>query len=372
MWQKLLHLIQKLFNREPEYNGVVLEIDPELAQYDLLFLGGEIGEEVAAGEESFDWEPYAPEFHDQGRIPTCLAEALRNIKATIQNKLLGVKIFLSSIHLFFKGGGTTRGSSVSGLGNILVRGEGIEEKEKPYPSRDLARDWNALKRYALNVDKQAMAAGKHIKIDGYSYVNPSVKRWMIDAMEKTPLILIVRLSSDYSNDYVFGRGPGGGLHAVELLHINNNGNYRILDSLQYRLGFNGRKTLDKDYPYIVSAYSVRDLPDDWKALQEKAAKETFGECLNHYGLKRDFAKEQEVAGQMVKEFEKFNSQSVWEAAGRFWTVYINAIVYGNYTLSYYKHGRWLPGDVINDCYQWRRSGEHIFEFNRPKPDKVVN
>jgi len=90
--------------------------------------------------------------------------------------------------------------------------------------------------------------------------------------------------------------------------------------------------------------------------------EGFEHCLNHYGKPRDFALEQKVAAKLVKEFQKFKNQSVWEAAGKFWNVYTNAVAYGGYSISY--GITWMPGDVINDCYHWRRTGEHIFDFNK--------
>jgi len=363
MLKNILTLLKNILFKKSSYNGVILdEINPGLAHYDLVF-------DIIAGgktkDESFDWRTYAGNFLNQKSAPTCVAQTCRNVKAAMQKKQIGEHVYISPINNFFEAGGTQNGSSVVSNLNIELNRGGVLEADKPYPDPN-SYTWEELKAYALNVDISALALAKHTKIDGYSYVNPRDKSAMIDALEHSPLHLIVRMSKDWYKDRVYGHGYTDSLHDITLLYIDHYGNYHIQDSLGYYEGFSGHKIVDNGFPqsYILSAFSVRDLPDDWKAIQEAKKAELAQHCLNHYGQRRDFAKEQIVAAKMVTEFKKFNNQSVWEAAGRFWTILVNMGAYGGYSISYHKNGKWCPGDIINFVYHWRRTGKLVFDPNK--------
>lgn len=339
------------------------QIDPKLAQYDLVFAG-----EAKPKLRSKDWRPLAPDFRRQLWFPICVAMAHRTVVNCFERVENGQNVEINPAWLFFTGGGGKWGSRIANLGDVGLEKGFVLEKDKSMldPANFTWSDWSYIEKYSVQVTPEALERALAYKIKAYSWVNPSNMNLVLDAMDYSPLVIAVEIGDTYQNDYAERPTKFSGiLHALALLYVDDYGNKYCLDSLQYRGGFDGIRVLAPDYP-VLSFYSYRDMPNDWKEKQDQAKQKEFAICLNHYGKPRNLAKEQEVAQKMVKAFKAFKNQSVWEASGRFWTVYVNAIVYGGYSLEYTKGWKWFAGDVINDCYFWRRAGKHIFDFNKER------
>lgn len=228
--------------------------------------------------------------------------------------------------------------------------------------------WNLIKNYGNKI-KYAVSNTIYNKLKkpekfGWMRINTN-SNVLAAELQNGPLIIIFGIGETFNTkkDVVEPYKKVNFWHQSVLAGYDKYKGFLVNDSLRGPRG-NGKYYLSRDYP-IVSAYQLTaNMPENWKEKQKQAQNEEFGFCLQHYGYPRDLTKEQIVAAQMVKAFRKFNNESVWQAAGRFWTVYINAIVYGGYSLEYRNmFGKWMPGDVINDCYHWRRTGRHIFNFN---------
>ena len=341
------------FNKKHPPGVLLGPVDIRLANYDLIFAIGRT--DVPA--QSKDWRPYLPKFRDQSWFPFCVSFAHRALAATFE-KSQGRDVEISPINLFFKAEGMTLGSYVWKNAHVGVRDGFILEKDKPLldPQMYSYKDWRDINDYALaNISKEAEQEAEKYKIKSYQWVNPRDDIAMIDAMNHSPLVVVIRLGDTYNEKIVTPPNKKGSYHAVLMSYMDQHGQKYIFDSLRHRKDFDGERILHPDY-HIVSAYSYRDMPDDWAEKQEENKVKDFEVCLQHYGKKRDLSKEQGTAKEMVVKFKAFQNDSVWEAAGRFWTVYINAITYGKYTYT----------DVINDCYNWRRTGEHIFDFNKKR------
>ncbi len=153
-------------------------------------------------------------------------------------------------------------------------------------------------------------------------------------------------------------------HAVVLAGWDDDGSWWIFDSLQPTTDFNGYHRFSKDYGFNT-AYAVVMLPDSWQQLRDEARTPPPGNA-ERYGKPRDYAAEVVFASEMLAAFKKFNNESVLAAAGKFWEMLIRAGVYGGYNLSYEKQGVWYPGDLINDVYAWRRTGKHLFNFDKQR------
>lgn len=220
-------------------------------------------------------------------------------------------------------------------------------------------EWNKL----MKVPEEKLALLKSFKEHGYWRINTDAAT-LAQELQTKPLIFSFGIGETFNTEKEIVEPPKTVkvLHASVLAGWHPVKGYKVHDSLM-RPPWSGEYYLAPEYE-ILSAYEItKAIPANWKDLQEQAQKNEFQFCLDHYGMRRDIEKEQLVAGQMVKAFRAFNNESVWQAAGKFWTVYINAIVYGGYNLEYTKFFKWQPGDIINDCYNWRRTGRHLFNFN---------
>lgn len=275
-------------------------------------------------------------------------------------------------HLFYHAGGTKNGSNFRS--NLLIsKNNGcIPYERMPLPN---PISWNTSWISARKKDAESIPFTDVSKTDNFAHVTPTVDRIKSAILDHGPLLVGVYAIGDYYTDPEAKRPPGAvDNHAVLIVGWTKD-HFVIFDSLKYvERGGPGSTTpgyrlVSIDYGFDT-AYAILELPEDWREQRDTYRSEGYENCLNHYGKPRDFLAEQRVAGEMAKEFEKFNNRSVLEAAGRFWTIYINAIVYGGYNLSYRKLGRWMPGDVINDCYNWRRTGAHIFDFNEPHDNQI--
>lgn len=302
-------------------------------------------------------------YEKQGARPFCVSFACTTLLENFYSRA-GEKHEFSQPHLFFHSGGSKTGSS------FRVNLETLRDKKKgavpystlPMPSGSRPADWYEVERaIALGLPfLAAMRLGNYVRVQN----DPIALRKAV--MAYGPLMVGVQARGNYYS----GRGtrtPGiADNHAVLLTGWDDNkGVWEIFDSLSWVEKTRGYGTLDSSYEFIV-AYAATELPKNWKKKVEKVRSKGFDHVLNHYGRPRNLEAEQRAAVQMMDEFKRFNNQSVFDAAGRFWTVLINAVVYGGYSISYKKFGIWQPGDIINDIYHWRRTGEHIFDFNEER------
>ena len=299
---------------------------------------------------------YAP----QGAYPFCVSFACTTLLEWKRKQQDGVTLKLSQPHLCFHSGGSERGSYFRANLDTLRKKGGISYAGMPMPGNIWERfdGWHArLRAQALGVPFKDTEM-----ILGYVRVQNDPEALKRAILEHGPLLVGVYAGKGYYRG-VPARTSSTDNHAVLLSGWDDEGNWEIFDSLMYVRDDNGVRYLDKSYTFH-SAYAITELPRGAKKKVERARAKGFKNCLDHYGKPRNFALEQKVASRLTEEFEKFQNQSVWEAAGKFWTVYVNAVAYGGYSISYKKFGRWQPGDIINDCYHWRRTGQHIFDFNK--------
>lgn len=324
--------------------GFIPEVNPNVPQYDLIFAG----EKPKAGVD--DWRKYQAGFKDQDGFPFCVSYATMNAKYAMQKMQTGKDILISPYELFFRAGGNKRGSVISNNLRTLMDG-GTPYDNRPRPE---TLDWSKWDEYATESKAEIYP---QLKSEGYSYVPAFSEEVILGALSQSPLIIGVSVDSKYMTDQVIkwdGKQPN---HGVALLCIDSQKYRYIQCSLAQRTKLNpyGIKKLDPNYP-IMYAHSLRDLPDDWPVKQKNAMEQEFGECLNHYGKPRRYEDEVKTASKMLDKFKSYKNNSVIEASGRFWTVYINAITYGGYSYT----------DVVNDCYNWRRTGQHAFDLNKTR------
>ena len=297
-------------------------------------------------------------YEPQGSYPFCVSFACTTLLEYLYGK--EGKVFgLSQQHLFFNAGGSKTGSGFRANLDILKNKGAIPYSKLPMPPTDVGRGsgwYERLKPTALATPFEDVHT-----LAGYVRVMSTEESLKRSIMEYGPIIVGVNAGGDYYNgDAVRTKKEDN--HCVLLVGWTPT-QWKIFDSLFWVKKEGGYGTLSRAYTFN-SAYIVTELPKNWKKKVEKARSEGFENALNHYGKQRNFEAEQRVATELLNEFKKFNNQSVLDAAGRFWTVLVNAAVYGGYSISYRKFGIWQPGDLINFVYHWRRTGQYLFDLNQ--------
>jgi hypothetical protein len=294
-------------------------------------------------------------FEAQGALPFCVAFSVTKI---MEHKLDN-KVSLSQPKLFYDAGGGINGSYFRACLNVA--------KDKgcvPYETAPMPEDfWTKREFYNLQaMYKTIPYKGDEPKVVGYVRVNgydpDAIKRAI---MEHGPVLIGVSAAGGWWKNYTT-RYKKTDNHACLVAGWDDKG-WIAFDSLQPRSGFDGYHNLDKTYTFS-SAYAIVEVKGaKWRDKVYKKREKGYAHCLNHYGKPRDFIAEQEAAALLTKEFKKFDNNSVWEAAGKFWTVLINMAAYGDYSISYRRLGVWKPGDLINMIYAYRRTGKLIFDPN---------
>ena len=306
-----------------------------------------------AGEEPEIPETYKIEglvYDRQGSYPFCVSMATTTAVEWAYKKATGISLRLSQPHLFFQSGGTEKGSWFRANLEVARKYGCISEASMSIPEelQKKPRGWHAdMKERALGIpfDNPTMIPG-YVRVNGAD--RDRLKRAI---MKYGPIIVGVKTSRGWWRGSKIRSGTVN--HGILLTGWDIDDTWFGHDSLYYQKDDTGHRVIHKDYKF-TSAYAVTEMPRRWKKRVKIERETGFDTCLTHYGKVRDFSLEHAVASKLVKEFRKFKNQSVWEAAGKFWTVYINAVAYGGYN---YK-------DVINSCYQWRRTGRHAFFFNK--------
>lgn len=333
------------FVHQQKATGLFLD-DPrilaELPQFDLLF-GGD--EEAKAP----DWKNLMPAFRNQGNSMWCTAFAGVNIGSAINKKETGEEVTFSPFELFYRTGGSRFGNTLVNAAAGMRQGFVLEE-DKPTPKPD---SWSeAAHQYyksLASASPEALIRGKKYAVRSFAVV-PTTPAMLRRALSISPLLLAIGIGSDYWQTPAPRRTQYGAYHANVLTNIDTQGNYEIFESLSGRGGFDGHHKLDNDYE-ILYALSFVDLPNNWFETQEKAKRKPFENALNHYGKPRNMSAEQ-MAAQDFSIFIRLHP-SLTSLAGKYWTVIVNALAYGGYTVT----------DILNSLTNERRTGKAIFNLD---------
>lgn len=316
-------------------------------------------DEILAGEVTLPKKFRVEElrYDRQFSYPFCVSMAVTTM-AEHRYKRLNITAEFSEPFLFYNAGGTPTGSGFRP--NLeFARVSGLINKAEMPINVNRPKNWyieqrDEAKRIPLKNPK---------KIENYVRVQPDIEKLKAAMVEHGPLMIGVQANSAYYSGRAT-RTSGSDNHAILLAGWDENG-WEIFDSLAWVRDNDGYGPLSFNYK-LNTAYAITELPANWKETVAAVRAEPFENALNHYGKRRDLAAEQLTAQVLLAELKKFNNQSVLDAAGRFWAVLINAATYGGYNISYTKWGMWQPGDLINDVYHWRRTGQHIFDLNQPR------
>lgn len=284
----------------------------------------------------------------QGPYPYCVPTAITTAAEWAYKRDTGVTIRLSQQHLYFHSGGTKKGSS-SRQNLLIAKNKGfIPYASLPMPdvNEGKPRDWyDRLRLKAL-----AIPFKETYKIPGFVAEKTDKESLKRAIMKHGPIITGVWASS--KDGYYTGNGErknSNDNHVLLLVGWDDEKDKWIMHESQRWGGpTDGYVTLNQSYTFRFAFAVPEVFPDDWKEKRDEAREK--GE---RYGQPRDYEKEVQVANKMLREFKRFNNKSVTDAAGRFWHLYTNAVTYGGYSYT----------DVVNDCYHWRRTGYHIFNFN---------
>jgi len=309
----------------------------------------ELGGEAVSIPDEFCTEGL--KFEPQGSYPYCVSFAVTGLLEKRWNN--GKE--LSQPHTFYKSGGTEKGSYFRANLDLAVKEGLIAEGMMPMPKNI----WGLEKGWHTSYKRQAdsITTNDTEKAPGYVRIKPD-QQSIKEAIVKYGQVMVGVATWGTPTDRYwhgnFKRHYKTDNHAVRLVGWTKD-KWIIFESLQPTSDFKGYHTVSIEYTFN-SVYAIRELPSDWKQQRDEVRRAEFQTALDHYGKPRNFEAEQEVAARMIKEFKKFKNQSVLEAAGRFWTVLCNMVTYGGYS---YK-------DCINLVYQWRRTGEMIFNVNKPR------
>ena len=177
------------------------------------------------------------------------------------------------------------------------------------------------------------------------------KAGLRQALQTSPVMIAIGLGRGYWSKIAPPPRRISAYHAVVLTGIDDNGNYEIFDSLTVTKNFDGYHKLRSDYP-IVYAVSFIDLPNKWKDIQNK--ENAKHGALNHYGEKRDLAREQGWAAKLSLAIEPHTSLHGF--FGKEWTIAVNALTYGNYTII----------DLLNHFTSIKRGWGPIWDLNEKR------
>jgi len=306
--------------------------------------------------------PYQP----QGDYPLCASFAASTLLAWKYNqriKSIKGKKHLSQPHLFVTCGGNREGSSFRGNLNAAIKPGCIPYSVLPMPDVKYGAEENWLE--TMRAQAASVVTSDFTKLLGYAREQDNPERLKASIMTHGPLLVGVRAGK---GDYYSGKGRRiAGYkdnHAVLLVGWTPT-HWVIFESQWWGQKTAGYVTLDISYTF-PSAYAVTELPENWREIRDEVRSAPYANALNHYGKPRDFELEQRTAVKLLDELKAFKNQSVLDAAGKFWPTLINAAAYGGYSISYRKFGVWQPGDLINFLYQFRRTGELIFDLDKPR------
>lgn len=344
----------QVFKLREEKTGFIQDtFDPRDIWLDEVLGGDEVTLPPAYTIEGLPYEP-------QGGYPFCASFASTTMLEYLYNRD-GMGRAFSQPHLFFHAGGSKVGSTFRSNLNVakdLLKGV-IPYSKFPMPNPKIGKPEGWFE--TMSAKAFATPFNEALQLTGYARVISDQEHLKQAIMAHGPILVGVSTKGGYYQGNAKRVSPTDN-HAVLLVGWTPT-QWQIFDSLWWVEKKGGYGTLDASYTFN-SAYAITELPKNVKAKVEKVRSAPFEDALNHYGKPGDHEAEVRFANKMLDEFKRFNNQSVLDAAGRFWTVLINAGVYGGYSLSYTKYGMWQPGDLINFVYHWRRTGGYLFDLNQ--------
>ena len=290
------------------------------------------------------------EYEYQGKTMTCVSNALTTLAEHYVKQKTGVVKKFSQVHLFFSSGGSSRGSSIARNINTAERDGLISYAQEPLPNKP----YEIKKEWFITEEEVAESIG----FTGAYKIPNTVKvsgNWkdLKSAMflYKRPILVAVRIAGNYYSDMNWKGARGRTNHVLILAGWDELNRPIMFDTMHYVKRNGGYRTFGAGYEFYVG-YMIKTLDENWEKKRDKARGE-FEHCLNHYGKPRNFLAEVKNGEKIKKSFSRFKNRSVYEAMGRFVHIYNNAYTYGGYTMT----------DLYNDCYNWRRTGSHIFPFD---------
>jgi len=308
-----------------------------------LFAGG--------GGMVTDWKSLCPPFRYQGASVWCTAFAGTAIGYCFEKKEQGSSPIFSAMELFYRSGGSLNGNYLIKTADEMEKTL-VLETEVPTPIPD-GWDINRFQTYkaASYASAQELSEGQKYALKSAASVNTD-KVSLRSALVSSPLMVAIPIGRGYWENPAPNPPTNtiNAYHAVVLVDIDAQGNYVIFDSLTNRQGFDGFHLLASDYP-ILYALSFIDLPDNWKDIQQEQNEITHFGALDHYGEKRNFALEVRAANDLTLAAKK--NPTLATLIGRQFTVYVNAVSYGNYSLQ----------DILNSATSVRRGQGPIFNFD---------
>lgn len=340
-----MNFFKSLFQKEQINLGLLPSIDPLGARHDLIFGATE----PQTFPDSVSHLKDFPTRHFQGAKPYCTAYAAvhqREYFAQVDKNYLPLSP--DALARFARNGPT--GNTVQAPLDI-ARKMGIPlQSDYPGDSDNFDPSGAPYPPPALSSEALTRAAG--YKFKDYAFLSITDVNGLKKALQKGIGGLSFGLDSGFADRQegkpIYIKGTPTNYHEVTISGYTPNG-IEVYCSLRVPTYL-----VPWDYPYITSVDIPVDLPPNWKDIQDQAVVNLAPNNATYYGQKRNLAKEKEVATALQTAFLNFHNKSVYEAAGRFWNIYVRAIVYGNYSIM----------DTINDCYNWRRTNQHIFDFDK--------
>ena len=167
----------------------------------------------------------------------------------------GTELNLSDRYLGVISGTSQRGNSLKKVSETFRKGGSVKEEECPWGSGWLSNPWNYWN--LINDLSQVRKDARRYRGGSYSLVYS--KSAIRNALAFSPVQIGVGVGSNWENSVVYKPSSILAYHAITLYNMDDKYLY-IQDSLGREF-----KKLDINYPIAV-AQSFRDLPDNWKEL----------------------------------------------------------------------------------------------------------
>jgi len=291
-------------------------------------------------------------FEPQGDYPFCVSFATCKLVNLAIKAVNGQTYDFSKPFQFFRSGGNAEGSDFrSNLATAISPGC-IDNSQLPMPADVYGpSQFNELQQKAATLAYSAPEC-----VIGYMRINPTTEAIQQAIMSFGGVLINVCAESNWFVDGC--EFPVGGVynHGVIAVGWREDGCRCVHDSIEESAAFTGYHYIAADYP-LTSIYAIAPLPANWRDLRDTVRAAPFANALSHFSKARNLAIEQQTASDLLAAFTALKNQSVMDAAGRFWTVFINCVSYGNYTVT----------DCVNYTYAFRRGETAPFDLNQHKP-----
>lgn len=300
-------------------------------------------EDFYGGGEPKDWSDAMPAFRYQGPTYWCTAYAGTSISSALDHEERGGRTMFSPMELFYRSGGSMKGNY------LLTTADGMRDfvvLESDVPTK-VPSSWNQASfeeaKKASKAGPHAVEFGKQFRTKSHASVIPDA-RHLRSALVESPIMVAVGIGRGFFDKVAPRQTQYSAYHAVVLTKIEDDGRYRIFDSLTQRSDFDGFHYLAPDYE-ILSALSFVDLPSEIPEPKKEGA-------LAQYGKKRVLAWEQHAAGVLYVASKDHPTLSAY--MGREWLKAVNAVAYGGYSVQ----------DLLNHWTSMRRGQGPIFDLDK--------